>query len=88
VADVVWMSPAFVQRYGDATPYPQAPELCVGILSPASTPAELHEKIRLYLGYGAQEVWPVAADGRMALFGAEGERERSALPGVGVVDQL
>nr|WP_255324705.1 Uma2 family endonuclease [Thiorhodovibrio frisius] len=34
VTDVAWMSTAFLGRHGDTTPYPQAPELCIEILSP------------------------------------------------------
>lgn len=82
VADVVWMSPEFLRRYGDSTPYPQAPELCVEILSPSNANSEIEEKIRLYLGYGAQEVWTVDEQGQICLFGAEGQRQVSALPGV------
>ena len=82
VADVVWMSPEFLRQHGDSTPYPQAPELCVEILSPSNAVGEIEEKIRLYLGYGAQEVWTVDEQGRISLFGAEGDRQVSALPGV------
>lgn len=79
VADVVWMSPAFVKKHGDTTPYPQAPELCVEILSPSNSEAEIEDKIRLYLGYGASEVWTVGDDGHILVFGAEGRREASVL---------
>ncbi|WP_338115570.1 Uma2 family endonuclease [Thiococcus pfennigii] len=54
VADVVWMSPEFQRQHGDTTPYPQAPELCIEILSPSNAPAEIEDKVRLYLGYGAR----------------------------------
>ena len=82
VADVVWMSPQFVTKYAEQTPYPQAPELCVEILSPSNSPREMEEKIRLYLGYGAIEVWIVDAEGSISLFGAEGKREQSIISGV------
>jgi Uma2 family endonuclease len=82
VADVVWMSHEFLQQHGDATPYPQAPELCVEILSPPNAPAEIEDKIRLYLGYGAHEVWTVDEAGGISLFGPEGQRQVSALPGI------
>lgn len=82
VADVAWLSPEFLQRHGETTPYPQAPELCVEILSPSNSAREIEDKIRLYLGYGAREVWTVADDGRITLFGPEGERQASVLPGV------
>jgi len=82
VADVVWMSPEFLLQHGDSTPYSQAPELCVEILSPPNSPTEIEEKIRLYLGYGAQEVWTLDEQGRISLFGPEGQRQVSALPGI------
>jgi len=82
VADVVWMSPEFLRQHGDTTPYPQAPELCVEILSPSNSPAEIEGKIRLYLGYGAHEVWTVDEGGRVSMFGPEGQRRVSALPGI------
>lgn len=71
---------AFVQSPCD--PDPQAPELCVEILSPSNSAREIEDEIRLYLGYGAREVWTVADDGRITLFGPEGERQASVLPGV------
>jgi Uma2 family endonuclease len=82
VADVVWMSPEFQRQHGDTTPYPQAPELCIEILSPSNAPAEIEDKVRLYLGYGAREVWTVDEQGRISLFGPEGQRQVSALPGI------
>ena len=82
VADVVWMSPEFSRQHGDTTPYPQAPELCIEILSPSNSPTEIQDKVRIYLGYGAQEVWTLAEDGRISLFGPEGQRPASIFPGV------
>jgi Uma2 family endonuclease len=88
VADVVWISGEFLARYGDQTPYPQAPELCVEIRSPSNTDNEIEEKIRLYLGYGAQEVWVVSSEGVITLHGPEGRRERSVIPGVTAIHLL
>jgi Uma2 family endonuclease len=59
VADVAWASDDFVERHGMATPYPQAPELCVEIVSPSNTKAEIDFKVSLYFAHGAQEVWVV-----------------------------
>lgn len=67
------MSPEFLRQHGDTTPYPQAPELCVEILSPSNSPAEIEGKIRLDLGYD---------EGWISLFGPEGHRRTSALPGI------
>ena len=81
VADVAWLSPAFSARHGETTPYPEAPDLCVEVLSPFNSPSEMTEKIRLYLGYGAKEVWLIDDDGCIRAFGPEGERSRSVLLG-------
>ena len=57
VADVAWISNALYAQFGTLTPYPQAPELCVEIMSPSNTWAEMHMKAGLYLKAGAKEVW-------------------------------
>ena len=64
VADVAWISTARLTTMGWATPFPQAPELCVEIMSPGNTWAEMHMKAGLYLQAGASEVWVIAADGK------------------------
>lgn len=80
VADVVWVSPALLARHGLPTPLPVAPDLCVEIVSPSNTRAELAEKTALYLEAGAREVWLVREDGALTAFGPEGERTRSTFP--------
>jgi Uma2 family endonuclease len=80
VADVAWASPDFVRRHGDATPFPDAPGLCVEIVSPSTRAAGLAEKIALYLDAGAREVWLVDEDGAVALHGPEGRRTDSVFP--------
>jgi Uma2 family endonuclease len=60
VADVAWASDEFVARHGTTTPYPQAPELCVEVVSPSNTKSEIDYKISLYFAHGAQEVWIVS----------------------------
>lgn len=57
VADVAWASNAFMAKYGTETPFPQAPEICVEVISPSNTEEEITRKIELYLAQGAQEVW-------------------------------
>lgn len=88
VADVVWMSPDFLSRYGDQTPYPQASELCVEILSPSNGAAEIQDNIRLYLGYGAQEVWIVFNDGSIEVHGLEGLRSISAFDRIPTIPRV
>lgn len=54
VADVVWASASFIQEHSYSTPYAQAPEICVEIISPSNTDEEMQLKIALYLAQGAQ----------------------------------
>lgn len=77
VPDVAWASPEFVGLHGDATPLPQAPEICVEVRSPFNTDAEMAMKTRAYLGAGAVEVWLVGDDGRLSVYDAGGERDTS-----------
>ena len=77
VADVAWRSHQFLNQYGSATPYPHAPELCVEIVSPSNRRPELREKIALYLAAGAREVWIVAEDRQIEIYGPNGRLNRS-----------
>ena len=77
VPDVAWASRGFIETHGLETPFPRAPEICVEVVSPSNTPAEIDEKIRAYLAAGAEEVWLVPEDGPIRFFGRDGERARS-----------
>lgn len=68
VADVAWLSTKRLKSLGWTTPFAQAPELCVEIMSPANTWAEMHMKAGLYLEAGALEVWIVGLDGKRTEF--------------------
>jgi len=63
VPDVVWASPEFMQRHGGESEFRAGPELCVEVLSPTNTHAEIDEKVAAYLAAGAREVWVVGDDG-------------------------
>lgn len=83
VADVAWASAAFIAEFGYTTPYPKAPELCVEIVSPSNSKAEIAEKVELYLAKGAQEVWVVYEDSRMDIFTYTGQVAESRFaPGI------
>ncbi len=77
VADVAWVSAAFIQQYGYSTPYAQAPEICVEVISPSNTDEEMQLKIALYLAQGAQEVWLVDTKASIRFFNAYGEQKKS-----------
>ncbi len=79
VADVAWLSRAFLEVHGDATPLLVAPEICVEIISPGNTKQEILNKVALYLQAGAKEVWTCTLDGTMAFYDVAGAREVSAL---------
>ncbi|SEH04798.1 Uma2 family endonuclease [Candidatus Venteria ishoeyi] len=79
VADVAWASHEFMQANGETTPYQQAPEICIEIVSPSNTQAEMDEKIQLYLERGAVEVWICQSDGVVRHFSREGQLTQSGL---------
>jgi len=69
VADVVWGSEIFYQQHSiDETPFTIAPEICVEIISPANSQAEMNKKKQLYFNQGAKEVWLVSLEGNIQLF--------------------
>ncbi len=76
VPDVAWSSDEFLQAYGEQTPFPKAPELCIEVVSPSNSRHEMERKIGLFLDAGAQEVWLVSREG-FEFYGSEGRRERS-----------
>jgi Uma2 family endonuclease len=78
VPDVAWASNAFLERHGETTPFPQAPEICVEIRSASNAAEELEMKTRAYLAAGANEVWIVSEDGELAVFDRDGRRAASA----------
>jgi len=82
VADIAWASATFTARYGDRTPLPAAPDICVEILSPSNSAAAMAEKVGLFLSAGAQEVWLVRDDGSIRFHRADGEHAESAFLGI------
>jgi Uma2 family endonuclease len=80
VPDVAWASTVFLRTHGEATPYPRAPEICVEIVSPSNSDAEMQEKTRAYLAAGAQEVWLVSEDGGIRYFDHSGEKPSTRYP--------
>src|SRR5687767_8894258 len=44
VADVVWRSDDFMARNGEVTPYWEAPEICVEVVSPSNSKKEQERK--------------------------------------------
>ena len=76
-ADVAWASPERLRELGNGSLFLHAPEICVEVVSPSNTEAELKEKTALYFDAGAQEVWLCAADGTVS-FRLRGEADPNA----------
>src|SRR5207302_1966138 len=64
-ADVAWASPERMRELGNRVCFPRAPEICVEVLSPSNTEAEIREKMALYFDAGAKEVWLCSSAGGM-----------------------
>lgn len=78
-ADAAWASDEFIAQHGFATPYPQAPEICVEIISPSNAQAAIALKVELYLARGAQEVWLVNPQKQIRFYSYGGELKKSKL---------
>jgi len=69
-ADVAWASPERIMQLGEQVCFSKAPEICVEIISPSNTRAEIDEKRTLYFDAGAREVWLCTESGTMTFFAA------------------
>ena len=67
-ADVAWASVECMQELGEQVCFPRAPEICVEVISPGNTEAEIEEKKTLYFDAGAKEVWLCNAQGNLSFF--------------------
>jgi len=76
--DVVWISDERKKRALRDNVLVIAPEICVEVLSPGNTRAEIGEKRALLFEAGAEEVWVCDSAGRMLFFGKE--RPAEAMP--------
>jgi Uma2 family endonuclease len=79
VPDVAWASPEFMAVHGADAQFRVAPDLCVEVLSPTNTRAEMDEKVAAYLAAGAREVWLVGEDGAPEIHTAGGRTSASML---------
>jgi Uma2 family endonuclease len=67
--DVTLASPAYHARHKGQDGYvSEAPEICIEVMSPSNSWQEMQDKMPLYFEVGAQEVWIVDTDGRIAFF--------------------
>jgi Uma2 family endonuclease len=79
VADVVWCSDDFIKIHGIQTPYSVSPEICVEVISPSNSKAEINQKIELYLAKGAKEVWVCDLSGNVKFYSHIGEIKKSKI---------
>jgi Uma2 family endonuclease len=66
--DVAWLAPGRAEISQDPVVLIRAPEICVEILSPSNSAAEIAEKRALYFDAGATEVWICNLDGSVSFF--------------------
>jgi Uma2 family endonuclease len=66
--DVAWLDGSRNQEIKDAVCLIRAPEICVEVLSPSNTTAEIREKMALYFEAGAREVWICNQDGTIHFY--------------------
>lgn len=67
--DVAWASAKRWQELGDQSCFIHSPEICVEVLSPSNSEAEIREKTALYFDAGAHEVWICDSFGKMSFVG-------------------
>lgn len=77
--DVVWMPGERWLACKGQSPLEIVPDVCVEVLSPSNTRAEIEMKIGAYLRGGAREVVVVGLKGEIEIFGPQGKRGASAL---------
>lgn len=73
-ADVAWASQSRFATTHRQSLLTGAPEICVEVLSPDNSRAEMAEKRALYFAAGAREVWMCDREGRMTFFTSANSR--------------
>src|SRR5947207_13596440 len=76
VADAVWVSDERFQIIKDEASCSVAPEVCVEVISPANSGAEISRKRALYLAAGATEAWVCDREGKLQFFDQSGKMPR------------
>jgi Uma2 family endonuclease len=72
--DVGWLDASRGEIGQDIPLLTRAPEICIEILSPSNSVAEITEKRVLYFDAGAAEVWICNRDGSLAFFSRPGHQ--------------
>ena len=79
VPDVAWLSDESWNSRINPSLLTVAPTICIEIMSPSNTAAEMADKTALYLASGAAEVWILDLGGRMRFYQAQGQVPASAI---------
>ena len=77
-ADVAWASRRRFAELGDSACFASAPEICVEVMSPANSQAEIREKRALYFDAGAEEVWICSGSGEMSFYTSGSAKPRTS----------
>ena len=67
-ADVAWCSPQRYEQVKGQSTFEIAPEICVEVLSPSNSLAEMQAKRKLYFASGALECWTCDLAGQMCYY--------------------
>ena len=87
-ADVAWASDQRIHELGEKVVFPRSPEICVEVLSPGNSPAEMRVKSELYFDAGASEVWHCSLDGKLTFFASPDESLRDSMVCPGFPQQI
>ncbi len=79
VADVAWVSPERFEQNKHKSECVIAPEICVEVMSPGNSDAEIQEKQTLYFEQGAEEVWICRESGDLYFYSQTGKVKHSQL---------
>jgi hypothetical protein len=77
VPDVVAITRIRGIAYQEDSFFPEAPEMCVEVLSHSNSPEEIEEKRRLYAERGCREFWNCSEAGQMTFLDAKSGRPMS-----------
>jgi len=86
--DIAWASPECWAELGNRTCFVRSPEICVEVVSPGNSDAEIREKMALYFDAGAQEVWVCGIFGAMTFYAPGGGPLTHSAPCPGFPSQL
>lgn len=77
--DVAWLEQGRPEIHEEPVVLTRAPEICVEILSPSNTSAEINEKRALYFDAGAREVWICNINGSFRFFTSPDHQQSSSI---------